>query len=83
MSSIVRVTNWLTNDSTSWQYTKLIIYIITNVVIATSLGPYFGRTVLKDQVEGEKHNKWLWEVSFVVALLLARVFNFTLCTLGM
>ena len=29
--------------------------------------------MLKDQVEGEKHNKWLWEVSFVVALLLARV----------
>lgn len=26
--------------------------------------------MLKDQVEGEKHNKWLWEVSFVVALLL-------------
>lgn len=26
--------------------------------------------MLKDQVEGEKHNKWLWEVSFVVVLLL-------------
>ena len=49
---------------------SIISYITNIVIIATSLGPYFGRTVLKDQVEGEKHNKWLWEVSFVVVLLL-------------
>ena len=49
---------------------SIISYYNKHCYIATSLGPYFGRTVLKDQVEGEKHNKWLWEVSFVVALLL-------------
>lgn len=38
--------------------------------------------MLKDQVEGEKHNKWLWEVSFVVALLLAHVITSHCVLLG-
>lgn len=27
------------------------------------LGPYFGKAVDKEQVSGQIHNEWLWEVS--------------------
>ena len=39
------------------------LHAVTYTHIATILGPYFGKPVHKEQVEGQDHNEWLWEVS--------------------
>ena len=45
----------------------LVLYIIVKLLstmpVGTALGPYLGKSVHKEQVEGEVHNEWLWEVS--------------------
>ena len=38
------------------------VYIFT-ASTDTLLGPYLGKTVRKEQVDADKNNQWLWEVS--------------------